>query len=181
MNSPNTTVLAKKTEQPRLVPAFLLNDLSLGSPFCKSPTLGDISEHKKTCRKYQEVSALFESREVEGDSTTKKRGCPITEPEEDESSHSDEDKENSPPTNAASCPRPRKLTRRMPAVVATSPGRIGRDDPPYLYVPGVGKGSPINTLLGGCAVCGVTSCKSANFSIFDDVECCGKRHNRFNC
>lgn len=53
-------------------------------------------------------------------------------------------------------------------VVLAPPGvSIGRDDRPYLYVPGTGEGSPVNTLLGGYQVCGVTSCRSANFNIFD--------------
>ena len=165
MNSSDTTVGPKKLEQPPLVPAFLLNDLSLGCPFCNAPTLEDISKHKNICRKYQEISALFSSDEVEGDSTTKKRGCPITEPDEDESS--DDDKENFQPTTNSSRSPPKKSTKRITVVAVASPSVIGPDDPPYLYVPGVGKGSPVNTFLGGCRVCGVTACRTANSTIFD--------------
>ena len=168
-NAPKAKIL-----KPAVVPAFLLNDPSLGCPFCGSAGIVDnLWKHKQECGKYQELCSLFAGREVEGDSTTKKRECPITEQDDDSDTSSctsierqTEDKENVV-SSVSSPTRKKRLTKHIPVATVRSVEDLNIDGPPFLHIPGVGKGSPPDLLLGGCRCCGKHMCKFNNFTVFD--------------
>ena len=173
MSAANDTALQEAGDKPKVVPAFLLNDPSLGCPFCGAiNVLDSLSEHKKQCSKYQEMhNHFFSNREVEGDSSTKKRGCPIITEMDDTSGSSAsgaEDKENE--LHFCFSPRKKKLTKPIPVARVRTPQDVNPTGTPFLHVPDVGKGSAPDLLLGGwCPCCGKYQCKFLKFTIFDLV------------